>query len=82
MKVIVIGEINKRRGRMLGMNQESNGMSEIDAEVPMAELGDFSTYLRSVTGGRGSFTLEFNRYEAAPPMVAEKVIASSNLKDE
>jgi elongation factor G len=78
----VIGEINKRRGRMLGMNQESNGMSEIDAEVPMAELGDFATYLRSVTGGRGSFTLDFNRYEAAPPMVTEKVIANSNLKDE
>lgn len=70
----VIGDINKRRGRVLGMNPAENRMQEISAEVPMGEMGDFSTAMRSITGGRSSFTLEFARYEEAPPMVAQKVI--------
>lgn len=70
----IIGDINKRRGRILGMNPLEDKEQEIVAEVPIAETSDFSTMLRSVTGGRGSFTLEFERYEEAPPMVAEKVI--------
>ncbi|MDR1892155.1 MAG: elongation factor G [Oscillospiraceae bacterium] len=69
----VIGDVNKRRGRVLGMNPAEDGQ-EIDAEVPMAEMGDFSVTLRSITQGRGSFTLAFERYEDAPPQVSQKVI--------
>ena len=70
----IIGDINKRRGRVLGMNPLESKEQEIIAEVPIAETADFSTVLRSVTQGRGSFTLEFERYEEAPPAVAKKVI--------
>lgn len=70
----IIGDINKRRGRILGMNPLQDKEQEIVAEVPIAETSDFSTVLRSVTGGRGSFTLEFERYEEAPPMIAQKII--------
>ena len=70
----IIGDINKRRGRVLGMNPLEDKEQEIIAEVPIAETSDFSTVLRSVTQGRGSFTLEFERYEEAPPMVAQKVV--------
>ena len=70
----IIGDINKRRGRVLGMNPLEDKEQEIIAEVPIAETSDFSTVLRSVTQGRGSFTLEFERYEEAPPAVANKVV--------
>ncbi len=65
----IIGDINKRRGRMLGMNPGS-----IEAEVPMAEMHKYATDLRAMTHGRGSFTFEFERYEEAPSNVAQKVI--------
>ncbi len=65
----IIGDVNKRRGRMLGMNPGS-----IEAEVPMAEMHKYATDLRSMTQGRGSFTFEFVRYEEAPSNVAQKVI--------
>lgn len=70
----IMGDINKRRGRVLGMNPSEDGLTCIEAEVPMAEMGDFSTMLRSVTQGRGSFRLTFERYEEAPMPVAQKVI--------
>ncbi len=73
----VIGDINKRRGRVLGMNPAGDRTQEIVAEVPMAEMGDFSTAMRSITQGRASFTLDFARYEEAPPMVAQKVIEAA-----
>ena len=80
----IIGDINKRRGRVLGMNPLEDKEQEIVAEVPIAETADFSTVLRSVTQGRGSFTLQFERYEEAPPMVAAKVVeaAKAEAKDE
>ncbi len=72
----IMGDITKRRGRVLGMGPaEEPKMQELSAEVPMAEMGDFSTVLRSVTAGRGSYTLSFARYEQAPKDVADKVIA-------
>lgn len=69
----VIGDINKRRGRILGM-----GTGEIEAEVPVAEMFKYATDLRSMTQGRGSFSFDFVRYEEAPSSVAEKVIAEAN----
>ena len=71
----IMGEVTKRRGRVIGMDSTPNGMQVIEAEVPMAEMGDFNTFIKQVTQGRGSFTLDFARYEDAPANVAEKVIA-------
>lgn len=70
----IMGEVTKRRGRVLGMSPAESGSQEIDAEVPMAEMHDFSTFLRQSTQGRGSYTFEFVRYEDAPTNVANKVI--------
>ena len=73
----IMGEVNKRRGRVLGMNPGEDGMQVVEAEVPMAEMHDFSTYIRQVTQGRGSFTFEFVRYEDAPANVAQKIIENA-----
>lgn len=71
----VMGEVNKRRGRVLGMTPaEEDGMQVVEAEVPMAEMHDFSTFIRQITQGRGSYTFNFERYEAAPAQVAQKII--------
>ena len=73
----VLGEVNKRRGRVLGMDPAGNGRQTIVAEVPMAEMHDFSTFVRQCTQGRGSYTFNFARYEVAPPQVAQKVIEAA-----
>ena len=79
----IISDVNKRRGRVLGMGPAEETMTqELVAEVPMAEMSDFAIALRSVTAGRGYFTLEFARYEDAPAHVAEKVIADARLEDD
>ena len=79
----IMGEVNKRRGRVLGMNVGEDGMQIVEAEVPMAEMADFSVYMRQVTQGRGSFSFEFERYEDAPAQVAAKVIeeAKAHMDD-
>jgi len=73
----IIGDLNKRRGRILGMNPQENGMQEVVAELPQAEMFKYATDLRSMTQGRGYFKLWFERYEEAPAMVAQKVIEES-----
>ena len=79
----ILGDVNKRRGRVLGMGPaEETKTQELVAEVPMAEMADFAIALRSVTAGRGYFTLEFARYEDAPANIAEKVIADAKLEDD
>lgn len=74
----VMGDLNKRRGRVLGMNPMEGGKQEIEAEIPLSELYGYSTDLRSMTGGIGDFAYEFVRYERAPGDVQEKVIEESN----
>ena len=79
----IMGEVNKRRGRVLGMSPaETVGYQTVDAEVPMAEMYDFSTYVRQVTQGRGSFTFDSVRYEEAPQNVAQKVIEAAKANGE
>jgi elongation factor G len=73
----VIGDINKRRGRVLGMNPVGDQCSEVVAEVPMAEMTDFATAMRSITQGRATFTLDFERYEDLPSNIAQKIIDES-----
>lgn len=76
----IIGDLNKRRGQVLGMEHNEKGLQEITAEVPMAEMHRYATDLRSITQGIGKFTLTFERYQEAPPNVAEKVIAESKAE--
>lgn len=76
----VMGEVNKRRGRVLGMNPAGAGRQTVEAEVPMAEMHDFCTYIRQVTQGRGSFTFTFARYEEAPANIAQKVMEEAKAE--
>ena len=78
----VIGDLNKRRGRVLGMNPDGEGNQVVEAEVPMAEMGTYAIDLRSITQSRGSFTFHFIRYEDAAPQVQEKAIAEAKLMAE
>ncbi|MBE6753972.1 MAG: elongation factor G, partial [Ruminococcaceae bacterium] len=78
----VMGEVTKRRGRVLGMDPAEDGMQVLSAEVPMAEMSDFATFMRQCAQGRGSFTLEFERYEDAPAMIAQKVIEEAKARGE
>lgn len=78
----VMGEVTKRRGRVTGMNPaEEKGMQVVEAEVPVAEMDDFATFIRQCTQGRGSYTFEFVRYEDAPANVAAKVIEESKTDE-
>ncbi len=70
----VSGDLNKRRGRILGMNPVEDGEQEIEAEVPMGEMSSYVIDLRSMTQGRGSFSLKFLRYEEVPQMNQAKII--------
>ena len=70
----VMGEANKRRGRVLGMSRAEDGLQLVEAEMPMAEMHDFTTYLSSLTQGRGYFTFDFARYEPLPANLEGKVI--------
>jgi elongation factor G len=72
----VIGDLNSRRGRPLGMEPKGTG-TEVKAEVPMAEVLDYAPDLRAITGGRGDYTMEFVRHEEVPSHLAEKVIAEA-----
>lgn len=74
----IIGDINKRRGRVLGMTPGADNTQEIIAEVPDAEMTTFSTAMRQITQGRGSFTTEFARYERAPEHIAQKIISDAH----
>ena len=74
----VIGDINKRRGKIIGMNPAENKLQEIIGEVPESEMSDFSTAMRSITQGTATFTSEFARYEEVPSNIASKIIEASN----
>ena len=77
----IMGDLNKRRGRIMGIDADELG-SVVNAEVPTAEMLEYATDLKSMTQGRGWFAMSHERYEAAPPEVAEKVIASSNVEED
>ena len=72
----IMGDLNKRRGRVLGMNPDHKGNQIIEADIPMSCLIGYSTDLRSMTGGIGNFSYEFARYEQAPSDVQAKEIAA------
>ena len=75
----IMSAINKRRGRVLGMEHtEKKGEQVIEAEAPFAEMNDFATQLRAITQGRGKYTFEFERYEEVPEAISQKIIAEAN----
>jgi elongation factor G len=76
----VIGDLNSRRGRPLGMEPSGGGMTEVKAEVPMAEMLSYAPDLRSITGGQGEFTMEFLRYEEVPAHLANKVVSEARAE--
>ena len=71
----IMGDMNKRRGRILGSEPMDGGKQKVFAEAPQAELFDYAVKVRSMTQARGTFTMEFDRYDTVPPHIAEKIIA-------
>jgi elongation factor G len=78
----VIGDLNSRRGRPLGMEPAGAGMTEIKAEVPMAEMLSYAPDLRALTGGQGEFSMDFERYEEVPAHLAAKVVSAARAERE
>lgn len=76
----IMGDLNKRRGRVLGMNPTASGKQVIEADVPMSSMFGYCTDLRSMTGGQGEYSYEFARYEQAPSDVQEKEVAARAAK--
>ncbi len=77
----VMGDFNKKRGRILGMEPEGR-YQVVKALVPMSEMGKYSIDLRAMTGGRGTFTTEFSHYEEVPASIATKIIEEANKEKE
>ncbi|WFA10444.1 elongation factor G [Tissierella sp. Yu-01] len=78
----VMGDMNKRRGRILGMEQQDDGTQKLIAEAPHAEMFEYAIDLRAMTQARGSFSMDFVRYEEVPSMIAEKIIAQTKAEKE
>ena len=77
----VMGDLSKRRGRPMGMNPDADGNTVVEAEVPMAEMSSYAIDLRAMTQARGSFTLEFVRYEEVPKAAQAKIIEEAKNED-
>ncbi len=78
----IIGDFNKRRGIIIGMELTEDNEQRIEVEVPMSEMQRYSTELRSMTQGRGTYVIEFDRYEPAPQPVADKVIKNAKIEED
>jgi elongation factor G len=78
----VMGDMNKRRGRIMGMTPMAGGLQELDAEAPQVELFSYANDLRAMTQARGSFTMEFERYEEVPGNLATKIIEAHKAEEE
>ena len=78
----VIGDLNKRRGRVMGMNPDHDGNTVVEAEVPMAEMSSYAIDLRAMTQARGSFTMKFERYEEVPKANQAKIIEDAKKDEE
>ncbi len=78
----VIGDLNKRRGRVMGMNPDNDGNTVVEAEVPMAEMGTYAIDLRAMTQARGTFNLRFERYEEVPKASQAKIIEEAKKNEE
>ncbi|MFR7986371.1 MAG: elongation factor G [Clostridia bacterium] len=77
----VMGDMNKRRGKILGMEPQQDGSQKLMAEAPQAELFDYAITLRAMTQARGTFTMKFERYEEVPAQIAQKIIDAYNAEE-
>ena len=77
----IIGDLNTKRAQVQGMNPE-DGINVVDAQVPQAEVLRYSIALKSITQGKGTFTMEFSHYQEVPPAVTQKVIAAKKAEKE
>jgi len=77
----VIGDLNSRRGRPQGMDSVGGGLTEVKAEVPMAEMLTYAPDLRAITGGQGDYTMEFDHYEEVPAHLQQKVVAQATEEE-
>jgi elongation factor G len=77
----VIGDLNSRRGRPQGMEGVGGGLTEVKAEVPMAEMLTYAPDLRSLTGGQGDYTMEFLRYEEVPAHLQQKIVDQATAEE-
>ncbi len=78
----VMGDLNKRRGRIVGMEPQAKGFQLVIAEVPQSEMFKYATDLRSMTQARGYFTMDFTRYEEVPQMISEKIVEAARAAKE
>jgi elongation factor G len=78
----VMGDLNKRRGKILGMEPQDDGEQKLVALAPQAEIFDYALALRQMTQGRGSFDMEFSSYQEVPKSLAEKIIAAHEAEEE
>jgi elongation factor G len=78
----VTGDLNTKRARIMGMEPGDNGMQKIMAQVPMAEMLHYATDLRSITQGRGTFTMEFASYEEVPPNIQQQIVDAHKKEKE
>jgi elongation factor G len=76
----VIGDLNSRRGHPQGMEGTGGGMTEVTAEVPMAEMLSYAADLRAITGGQGEYTMELLRYDEVPAHLTEKVVSQARAE--
>ncbi len=77
----VMGDLNSKRAHVSGMNPGENGTTTIEATVPAAEVQRYSTDLRSITQGRGTFTTEFSHYQPVPPNLAEQIMSEAKERE-
>lgn len=78
----IAGDLSSRRGHVTGTTPRSHGSVAVAGEVPLAEIGDYASKLKSVTGGRGSYSIEFSRYAAVPPQTQQKLAASFKVHED
>ena len=78
----ITGDLSGRRGRILGTDTAGGGMSVIEAEAPLSEVAQYQSQLKSVTGGQGSFAMEFSHYDPVPPQVQQQIMAAYKPKAE
>jgi elongation factor G len=78
----ITGDLSGKRGRIQGTDMLSGGLSVIKAAVPLAEVTNYQNQLKSVTGGQGSFSMEFSHYEAVPSNVQQQIVAQYKPKQE
>ena len=78
----IMGDLNGKRGRIMGMEPQADGTQLIKAQVPLAEMQDYPIVLKSITQGRGSFKMEFSSYEEVPAKLAEEIIEKHKAEQE